>query len=281
MPLREGEIVEGKVVKTGKSAIFLDLGSKGTGIIFGREFDDAREAIKELKPGEKTSAKVIDVDNEQGYVELSLARAHKELVWQELQKRKDKGENIKVKIIGANKGGLLSKVSGISAFLPVSQLSQEHYPQVPGAESSKILQALQEFIGQELEVKIFNISPKQEKLILSEKAKEIEKKKLALQDYNVGDIVKGKITGITSFGAFMEFSLPNEIQEAETGDQAGGEMLMEGLVHISEIDSSETKDALGELKQGQEIKAKIIEISDGKVALSIKALNSQKTPKSK
>jgi small subunit ribosomal protein S1 len=169
MPPKYGELLEGKIVERTNSAVFLDLGQKGVGIIYGRDYIEAKEFLKDLKVGQSLFAKVVETDNEDGYIELSLAQAQKELLWRQLEGLKEKGEAIKVKIVGANKGGLLARLSGIDAFLPVSKLSPEHYPKVPGGESSGILRELQKFVGQELEVKVFDVAPKQQRLIICEK----------------------------------------------------------------------------------------------------------------
>ena len=255
-PPKVGEIVEGKVIGKGRSSIFLDLGTTGTGIIYGKEFQEAKEQLKNLKTGDSVLAKILNLENEEGYIELSISRASKELTWVKLQQKKEKGEQIKVKILGANKGGLITEVFGIPAFLPVSQLEDQHYPRVEGGDSLKILRELQKFIGKELEVKIFDLSPKEEKLILSEKAKATEKIKEILKNYKIGDVVEGEITGITDFGAFMRF---------------GAEGL-EGLIHISELDWKLVEDPAEIVKVGQKVKAKIIDISDDRVSLSLKAL---------
>jgi len=255
-PPKVGEIVEGKVIGKGRSSIFLDLGTMGTGIIYGKEFQEAKEQLKNLKTGDSVLAKILNLENEEGYIELSISRASKELTWVKLQQKKEKGEQIKVKILGANKGGLITEVFGIPAFLPVSQLEDQHYPRVEGGDSLKILRELQKFIGKELEVKIFDLSPKEEKLILSEKAKATEKIKEILKNYKIGDVVEGEITGITDFGAFMRF---------------GAEGL-EGLIHISELDWKLVEDPAEIVKVGQKVKAKIIDISDDRVSLSLKAL---------
>ena len=256
-PLKVGQIVEGKVLDRGKSSLFLDLGSFGSGIIYGKEFYNAKEELKGLKKGDKISAKVIDLDNEEGYIELSVTDASRELAWEKLKQRKEKGELLKVKITGANKGGLLTKVSSVPAFLPVSQLSSENYPRVKGADGEKIFKALQNFVGKTMEVKILDLSQKEEKLILSEKAKEKEKIKEALSDFKVGDEVAAEVTGITDFGAFVRF---------------GEKEILEGLIHISELDWSLIENPSEVVKMGDKIKVKIIEISDDKVFLSFKAL---------
>lgn len=168
---KERDLVQGKVLAKTSQAVFLDLGQKGTGIIYGRDYLEAKDFLRGLQIGQILCAKVVQTDNEDGYVELSVSQAQQELRWLELLELKEKDETLKVKIIGVNKGGLLSRVSGIDAFLPVSKLSPENYPKVPGGETTKILRELQKFVGKEMEVKIFDISPRQLKLILCEKSK--------------------------------------------------------------------------------------------------------------
>jgi len=255
-PLKVGEIVEGKVIGKGKSSIFLDLRTVGTGIIYGKEFAEAKNQLKNIKPGDVVFAKVVDLENEEGYVELSVSGASREITWTKLVQLKEKGEAMKVKILGANKGGLTAEIFGIPAFLPVSQLDSSHYPRVEKGDQAKILKELQKFIGKELEVKIFDLSPREGKLILSERAKETEKVKKLLENYKVGDVVEGEITGVTDFGAFIKFGLEG----------------LEGLIHISELDWQLVEDPAEIVKTGEKVKAKIIDITGDKVSLSLKAL---------
>lgn len=264
-PLRVGEIVQGKVVSSGMASLFLDLGPWGTGIIYGKEFYDGKEKLKSLNKGDSIFVKVVDLEDDDGYIELSLTKAGKEIAWEELRQKKEKDETIKVKILGANKGGLLAKVSDISAFLPVSQLSPANYPKVEGGDSSKILQELQKFIGKELEVKIFDFNKKEEKLILSEKAKEDKKVKKVLEKYKAGDIVEAEITGIVDFGAFVK--IPVQKSHSKEGIDS-----LEGLIHISELDWQLIEDPSQIVKVGEKVKAEIIDISNGKISLSLKAL---------
>ncbi len=294
---KTGEIVEGEVIGNGKACVFLDLGNMGAGIIYGKEFYEAKEKLKSLKTGSKLFAKIVDLENEDGYIELSLTKANEEIVWSTLKEKKGKEEIFPVKISGANKGGLLAEVSGIPAFLPASQLSPSNYPKVENGDNQKILQALQKFVGKELNVKIFDLDEREGKLILSEKAKENEKIKEILKNYKVGDIVEGEITGVVGFGAFIKFPLPSEAlakessslsasAEATADEKASeGEALstedetpaeespaLEGLIHISELDWQLIEDPTEIIKVGEKVKAKIIEISNNKVSLSLKAL---------
>jgi len=250
-----GEIIEGKVIGKERQGLFLDLGALGTGIIYGKEFQEAKNELKNLKIGDSVFAKIIDLENEEGYIELSISQASEELIWEGLSLKKENGEVVVVKISGANRGGLLTEISGIPAFLPVSQLESCHYPRVEGGDMAKILKELQKFVGKEMEVKIFDLSKKERKLILSEKIKEIERIKEVLKNYKVEEVVEGEITGITDFGAFVKF----------------GENL-EGLIHISELDWKIIEDPSEVVKVGEKVKAKIIEISGEKVSLSLKAL---------
>ena len=255
-PPRVGEIIEGKVIAKERGALFLDLGVIGAGIIYGKEFYEAKDSLKNLKIGDNVFAKIVDLENEEGYLELSISQAGKELTWGELRQKREEGEMIRIKISGANKGGLLAEISGISGFLPVSQLSPVNYPKVEGGETTKILKELQKFVGKELDVQIFDLDPKTNKLILSEKLKETKKIKESLKNYKVGDVIDSEIIGIVDFGAFIKFGKEN----------------LEGLIHISELDWTIIEDPSRIVKIGQIVKAKIINISDDKVFLSLKVL---------
>lgn len=263
-PARLGEIVEGTVVGIDRSSIYIDLSPIGTGLIFGKEFQEAKDFLKNLKISEKISAKIISLENDQGYLELSAAEAAKEISWDKLREIKEKGETVKVKIIGANKGGLLTEIYGSPAFLPVSQLSFQHYPRVEGTDKSQIIKELQKFIGKDMEVKIINLDLAEGKLILSEKASDLEIIKEILKDYKVGDVVEGEITKITDFGAFIRFPIIEENDKQLR--------YLEGLIHISEIDWQMVNDPGEIIKVGQKVKAKITEIVDNRIFLSLKAL---------
>ena len=249
-----GSTVEGVVIARDRSALYIDLGSLGTGIIYGREFYEVKDAIKSLNIGDKVFAKIVELENDDGYRELSLKDATKEITWEKLRELKEKSEVVKVKISGVNKGGLLTSLDGIPAFLPVSQLAPEHYPRVQDADKQKILRELQKFIGNILEVKVLDSLASENKLILSEKAKSEEKIKEILKDYKKGDVVDGEVTGVADFGVFIKF----------------GEI--EGLIHISELDWQLVENPAEVVKVGDVVKAQIIDINKNQVFLSLKTL---------
>lgn len=264
-----GSLAEGTVVAKDRSSVFVDLGTQGTGIIYGREFYEAKDAIKNLKIGDKVFAKVVDPENDDGYRELSLRSAAKDINWQKLREIKEKEKIVKVKITGVNKGGLLASVEGIQAFLPVSQLSPENYPRVEDADKQKILKELQKFIGKDLEVKILDLLAEENKLILSEKAKGEQAIREILKNYKTGDVIEGKITGIADFGAFIKFGA-NAIKDAENAGESKTEI--EGLIHISELDWQLVQNPNEIVKVGQTVKAQIININNSQVFLSLKSL---------
>ena len=166
-PLSIGATVEGKVVARDRSSLFIDLGILGTGIIYGREFYAVKDVVKNLEIGDKVYAKIVEVENDEGYRELSLRDATKEISWVRLKELKESGQIVTVRVTGVNKGGLLTSLDGIQAFLPVSQLAPEHYPRVADADKTKILKELQKFIGKTLEVKVLDLLAEENKLILS------------------------------------------------------------------------------------------------------------------
>ncbi len=168
-PPKEGDIVKGKLVWKGRSSLFFDLQNFKIGVVYGRELLEAKDMLKELKPGTEIPVKIIELDNEDGYVELSIRGAREELVWTELKEKKEKGETFTVKILGVNRGGLLSRVSGVPAFLPFSYLLPEHYSNIKKLDISKDLKEFQKMMGKELKVKIAKLDYRTGTVILSEK----------------------------------------------------------------------------------------------------------------
>lgn len=249
-----GDLIDGKVIGKRGSRLFVELG-RGTGIIYGREFYESQNIIKSLKPGDTITSKIVDLDNEEGFVELSLREAGREKDWQEMKRLMGSGETLALKVVDANRGGLIIDYKGVSGFLPASQLAPEHYPRVEGGDKKKIFDELKKLVGTEFNVKIMDVSPDEEKLIFSEKSKAGAEIREALSKYKVGDIVEGEVTGIVSFGAFIKF--------------AEG---LEGLVHISEIDWQLIENPADVLKVGEKVTAKVIDIAGEKVSLSLKAL---------
>ncbi len=249
-----GDIVEGPVMSVSKGKLFVDLRPYGTGIIYGREYIVAKDIIKKVNPGDKISAKIVDPENEDGYIELSLKEARQAMVWSEAEAVMKEKRPIELLMKEANKGGLIVEWQGIQGFLPASQLKAEHYPRIPDGDKDKIYDELKKLVGQKLAVTVISISPKEGKLIFSEKSFDDKDREKMVNKYNVGDEVTGEITGIVDFGLFLKL---------EEG--------LEGLVHISEMDWGLVENPRVLFKVGDKVRAKIIDIKDGKISLSIKA----------
>ncbi|MEK7152091.1 MAG: S1 RNA-binding domain-containing protein, partial [Patescibacteria group bacterium] len=255
VPAEEGDLVEGAIIGFGRGSVYVDLAPFGTGIIYGREYMNARDVIRRANIGDIIAAKVVEAENENGYTELSLKEARQALTWGEAEDAIKKKTLLELPVKDANKGGLILEWQGIQGFLPASQLSQEHYPRVEDGNKDQILGELKKFIGTKLSVQIINASPKEGKLIFSERGMVENDKAKIVSKYHVGDEVTGEITGIVDFGVFLK---------VEEG--------LEGLVHISEIDWGLVEDPKALFKVREKVKAKIIEIKDDKISLSIKAL---------
>ena len=264
------DVVEGTVIEVASNAIYLDIEPFGTGIVLGREIKDGMGSGK-LREGDKVSATIIDLENEDGYIELSVREASYEKAWEDIESKRDTQEKIGTKVLSANKGGLLVEVNGISGFLPVSQLSSKNYPRVDDGDKNKILTLLKKLVGQELEVRILDADRETEKLIVSEKAAQSEKDRETISNLKVGDVVEGEISGVVDFGAFVKFYQPKPEKSELTEEDK-----LEGLVHISELAWQLIENPRDIVKVGDKVQAQIIGIDNDKISLSMRAL--QKDP---
>jgi small subunit ribosomal protein S1 len=249
------DLVEGPVISIDKGAIYIDLPPYGTGIIFGREFQNARDIIKKVNVGDTVAGKVVGVGGAEGYIEISLKEARQALIWSEAEEAIREKRTFELPITDANKGGLIINWQGITGFLPASQLKPEHYPRISDGDKDKILDELKKLVGERLLVTMIGANPKEGKLIFSEKSPETKDKENIVSHYALGDELRGEVTGLVDFGIFVKL---------EEG--------LEGLVHISEIDWGLVENPKTMFKIGEKVKVKVIEIKDDKISLSIKAL---------
>ncbi len=250
-----GDLIEGKILSVSKSEVHVDIDGITTGVVRGRELFDESGDSANLKIGDVAQATVLELENENGEMELSFRTAGHQKAWGELQRLFESKMALDVPIVEANRGGLMVRVGRVEGFLPVSQLTTEHYPRVEGGEKSKILEKLQSYVGQSFKVKLLDVNEAEDKLIVSEKAAWEEKHREKLDKYHVGETVSGKVTGVVDFGAFVEF------------DEG-----LEGLVHISELAWQRVEDPHDIVKVGDDVVAKIIGIEGSKISLSMKQL---------
>ena len=257
-----GDVVEGPVVAVDRSTVYIDLSPIGTGIIYGKEFIIAKDLLRKVHIGDVISAKIIDINTPEGYIDLSLKEARQALVWKEAEDAVKSGKIYEILVKNANRGGLVTEWNNIRGFLPASQLTEEHYPKVLNGDKESILTELKKLIGKKMSVAIESVDQETGTLIFAEKKSSQkdtqqssgdEKEPMAL--YKVGDVKSGIVTGVVDFGVFV--TIGNNV---------------EGLVHISEMDWGLVDDPRRIYSVGDNVQVKILSMEDGKLSLSFKEL---------
>ena len=245
-----GDMVTGKVLSVRKHEVLIDLGAQGVGLVPRREVGFSRA----LNEGDEVTASIVDTELDNGYSLLSLRKAAKDRGWEDVAVKQEDGQVLEIIPYDANRGGLLVEYEGVRGFLPVSQLSAEHYPRVGSNDKDEILQRLNGLVGQTLKVRVLDSDRKANKLIFSEK--EAVKEGLAerFQSLKIGDSVKGVITGVVDYGAFVNVDG------------------IEGLIHISEISWERVSNPADYVKVGETVETKIISIDKDRLSLSMKQL---------
>ena len=255
--LRRGEIIDGKVMSRKPEGMLVDIGYKSEGFIPTKEMRTLTgEAAEELSIGDEIIAYVINPEGSEGSSILSIDRARGEQGWRILEKAMDSNESCKGVITGSNRGGAVVESEGVQGFIPLSQLvgpARELY--VPGGEPPK-----EGFIGMEVEFKIIELNRRRNRAIFSERAalqawKQIQKMRL-VQELTEGDIRRGRVAGISNFGAFVDL---------------GG---ADGLIHISELSWEPVKSPDEIVTVGTEIDVFVLRVDreNLKIALSLRRL---------
>ena len=255
VPFVPGSVIEGTVISSSSSRIWVDINGVAVGVIPERELS---VLSSELKPGDPVVASVLVLEDKKGNIVLSLRRADRERITNELTGRVKDGHPMQIKISDANKGGLLIELGDFTGFMPVSQLASEHYPRVEGGNPDEIYAKLKELVGQTLTVKVLTFDQAQGKLIFSEKAAGDAAQEARLKHIKEGDTLEGTITGIVDFGIFVKLGSEEDS--------------LEGLVHISEIAWGRVTDIASLYKAGERVKVLVVSTADNRVSLSIKRL---------
>lgn len=251
---KPGELVEGTVVFRGKNKLLLDIQGVATGIISGRELRDSFNTFKDLQAGDIASALVLEDENDEGLVVMSLRMASQKKAWDKFHALVEGEKTMKFVAQEANKGGLIANIDGIRAFLPVSQLAPVNYPRVNNADSTEIISRLQKFIGHSFTVKIVTMDEEAGKIVVSERDAMAEERAKSLEGLKIGAEKDGVVSGIVKFGLFVTFEG------------------LEGLVHISEIAWGHVKNPGEFADLGDRVRVKVIGVDGDKLSLSIKQL---------
>lgn len=251
---KPGELVEGAVVFRGKNKMLVDLQGSATGIISGRELRDSFNTFRDLAIGSRVTALVLEEENDEGLVVLSLRMASQRKAWERFHSFVNEDRTMPFIAQEANKGGLIANVDGIRAFLPVSQLAPSNYPRVSNSDTVEIMARLQKFVGHTFTVKIVTMDEDAGKIVVSEREALSEQRSKALENLKAGDTKEGVISGVVKFGLFVTFDG------------------LEGLVHISEIAWGHVKNPAEYAEMGDRVTVKVIGIDGDKLSLSIKQL---------
>ncbi len=255
---RPGEVLVGKILFKGKNKLILDIEGVATGIISGKELRDSFGTFQNLALGSEVTAMVLEEENEEGMVVMSLRRVSQQKAWERINALMAEDGTMPFVPQEANKGGLLANIDGIRTFLPVSQLAPINYPRVSNADAGEIISRLAKFIGHTFTVKIINTDEEAAKIVVSEREAMAEQRAKALEGLKVGEIKDGIVSGVVNFGIFVTFEG------------------LEGLVHISEIAWGHVKNPSEYVRVGDKAKVKVIGLEGEKLSLSIKQL--QKDP---
>lgn len=249
--INEGDILEGTVIGIGETEITLDLGYYTDGIVRLEDItEDPAFSIKnDMEIGQVVSATVIKRDDGAGHILLSMKEAAAELAWDKLNSLMETKETVTVKVTETTKGGVVAYLEGIRGFIPASKLSLNYVEE----------EELENYLHQTLEVRVINVEEENKRLILSardilKEAADAERAK-KISNVEVGLVTEGVVESLQKYGAFV--NLGNGLS---------------GLLHISQICNQRIKHPGVVLKEGQTVKVKIIAIKDGKLSLSMKAL---------
>jgi len=262
--LRPGDLVEGIVVSVSHSEVLLDVGAKSEGVVSGSDIADADESFKHLKVGDTILAKVVQSENQQGYVVLSLRKAEKDKKWKGAEDALATGSVLEATIIEYNKGGLLCDCAGLRGFIPLSHLDRSHFAndiaKFAAGSEAELKESLKALAGKVIKVKVIELDPLKNRFVLSEKdamsTYSDESREKRLQEIAAGTTLEGIVTGIMPFGVFIDLDG------------------VEGLVHISEIAWEKVNNPSSYFSVGQTVKVMVLGIDEQskKLALSVKRL---------
>jgi len=255
---QSGEIRTGIIASISPSQILVSIGAKSEGVVSGRELEQlTAEERDELKVGQEVHVYVINPEDANGNVVLSLKRAQEQIAWDNVERLVSSDEVVESKVMGFNKGGLIVGVEGLRGFVPSSQISALRRSQSTGDTPE---QRWQKMIGQPITVRVIEVDRERRRLILSERAASTESrqsiKERVIEELEEGKIYTGRVTSLANFGAFININ--------------GAD----GLVHLSELSWDHIDHPREVLEVGQEVKVKVINVDREKkrIGLSVRAL---------
>jgi small subunit ribosomal protein S1 len=247
--LAHGDIVDGVVVRVDPDEVLVDIGAKSEGIISNRELSARGEQTVTLNSGDQVKVYIIQPEDEHGNVVLSLRKARAEGIWQAVAEKESEGEILDAEVREQNKGGLIVNIMGLRGFLPSSQVARQFSGN------------LMELVGTKIPVKILEVNRKRNRLIVSQRAAQDEdrarQREELFEKLKVGDVITGKVSGVTSYGAFVNL---------------GG---ADGLIHISELSWDRINNVSDVLTVGDDLSVKVIKLDPelSRISLSLRQMS--------
>lgn len=247
--IEEGDIISGTVISVNEEEVILDLNYYAQGVIKAEDMsnDPKYNLLDEVKIGDTIKATVVKMDDGSGNIQLSCKEAKEVLSWDILNQYMEEEKEIEVKVNEVVNGGVIAYAEGIRGFIPASHLSLNY------------VENLEEWVNKKLAVKVITVDESKKKLVMSAKA--VEKKKAEEEIHHKismlapGTIMEGTVESLMPYGAFI--ALPDGLS---------------GLVHISQISQRRIKKPSEVVNVGDKVKVKILNTNDGKISLSMKAV---------
>lgn len=247
--LHVGDIVEGTVIGISEEGVTVDLKSYTQGFIRAQDMsnDPSFSMMQDVHEGDTIKAKIVRMDNGSGSIAMSRKAAIDILAWDKLKEMMDNKEVIKVQILETVKAGVVTYVEGIRAFIPASQLSDAY------------VENTSEWIDKDVDVRIITCDPEKKRLVLSGREvardRRKEERRRRIDAMQVGTVLEGTVETIKPYGAFVDL-----------GDG------ISGLVHVSQMSQKRVENPAEVVKEGEKVKVRITKVADGKISLSMKAL---------
>jgi len=256
--LRRGEALEGKVILINEEGILVNIGAKSEGVVPMREIRSLGDSgVAALSPGDPIVTVMMRQEDNGQYL-LSYDKAQAERGWIQLEQEMEDGNSIEVTVTGYNRGGLLVDALGVQGFVPLSQLSSDRRSEMQESNEEQIAEILEKMIGEELSLKIIEVNKRRQRAILSERVfnqeERDEQRMQLMSELTEGSIVKGRVTGVREFGAFVDL---------------GG---IDGLIHISELSWQPVEAPSDIVQPSDEIDVFILKVDmeSGRISLSLR-----------
>ncbi len=253
--IKEGDILSGAVLSVSEEEVVLDLNYYAQGVVKAGDMsnDPKYNVMEDVKVGDTIKGTVISTDDGAGNIQLSCKEAREALAWDIVKQYMDEGKEINVKISEVVNGGVIAYAEGIRGFIPASHLSLGY------------VEDLSAWVGKQVGVKVITVEEGRKKLVLSAKLVEKEKAEAETQRkismLAPGTVLEGQVESLKEYGAFI--ALP------------GG---LSGLVHISQISQKRISKPSEVLKMGDKVKVKVLNSNNGKISLSMKAVEEDSKP---